>query len=226
MTRPDPGPLSLVAGALLPVFGAFAVTTPKLGVLLLVAELLAFGWLVTDLRGTAWRLAVGSVAAVTIALTTYLYAGRELDSTAAAALRILCIVLPGAMLAPSIRPSELGDHLAQRLRLPARAVAGGVAALQRLEDLGRQWRTIQQARRARGIGLDGNPARRLRNLAGSAFTLLVVAMRQTGQLALAMDARGFADAQRRTWALPAPWKPADWLVLSLAVALAMLPHLA
>jgi energy-coupling factor transporter transmembrane protein EcfT len=50
-------------------------------------------------------------------------------------------------------------------------------------------------------------------------------MRETGQLALAMDARGFATAGRRTWAEPAPWGPADWLVLASAVLLAVLPHM-
>ena len=51
---------------------------------------------------------------------------------AGAALRIAYIVLPGAMLTPSIGSSALGDHLAQRLRLPARAVVASSAALERL----------------------------------------------------------------------------------------------
>lgn len=219
------GPLSLLAGCLLPVVGAFAVTTPRVGLLTVAADLLALGWLTVDPRGTALRCLVGMVAALTLSLSTWLYAGHDLDKTAAAALRILCIVVPAAILSPSIRPSELGDHLAQRLHLPARAVAGGVAALQRVESLGEQWRQVLQARRARGIGLDGGPVRRVRGLAGSAFALLVGAMRQTGQLALAMDARGFATAHRRTWAEPAPWRVADSLLLTLAVALALLPHL-
>jgi energy-coupling factor transporter transmembrane protein EcfT len=226
MTRAIPvGPLSLLAGCLLPVVGAFAVTTPRLGLLTLGAEVIAFGWLMVDPRGTALRCLVGLGAAATLSLSTWLYAGHDLDKTLAASLRILCIVVPAAILSPAIRPSELGDHLAQRLHLPARAVAGGVAALQRVEMLGEQWRLVLQARRARGIGLDGGPARRVRGLAGSAFALLVGAMRQTGQLALAMDARGFATAQRRTWAEPAPWRRGDWLLLTLAAALAVLPHL-
>jgi energy-coupling factor transporter transmembrane protein EcfT len=219
------GPLSLLAGCLLPVAGAFAVTSPRVGLITLTADVVTLGWLMRDPRGTALRCAVGLVAALTLALSTWLYAGRDLGTTGAAALRILCIVVPAAILSPSIRPSELGDHLAQRLRLPARPVAGAVAALQRVESLGDQWRQILQARRARGIGLDGGPARRVRGLGGSAFALLVSAMRQTGQLALAMDARGFATAERRTWAEPAPWRPADTLLLLIALGLAAFPHL-
>lgn len=222
---PQVGPLSLLAGCLFPVVGAFAVTTPRVGLFTLAAEVGALGWLMRDPRGTGLRCLVGMVAALTLSISTWLYAGHDLDKTAAAALRILCIVVPAAILSPSIRPSRLGDHLAQRVRLPARPVAGGVAALQRVESLGEQWRQITQARRARGIGVDGGPVRRARGLTGGAFALLVAAMRQTGQLALAMDARGFATAQRRTWAEPAPWRPGDWLLLTLALALAALPHL-
>jgi len=226
MTRPATvGPLSLLAGCLLPVAGAFAVTTPRIGLVTLAADVLTLGWLVRDPRGTALRCAMGLVAAGTLALSTWLYAGHDLDRTGAAALRILCIVVPAAILSPSIRPSELGDHLAQRLRMPARPVAGAVAALQRVELLGEQWRQILAARRARGIGIDGGPVRRLLGLAGSAFALLVTAMRQTGQLALAMDARGFATAHHRTWARPAPWRGGDSILLVTSLFLAVLPHL-
>lgn len=220
-----PGPLSLLAACLLPVIGAFAVTTPTRGVVMLAVEIAAFGWLVRFPGSTVRRLGVGLVAAATLALSTWLYAGQDAGRTVAAALRILCIVLPAAMLSPAIRPAELGDHLAQRLHLPARPVAGGVAALQRVEELGEQWRQVSAARRARGLGVDGGPIRRVRSLAGTAFTLLVVALRQTGQLALAMDARGFATASDRTWAEPAPWRARDWFVLAAAIATAVLPYL-
>lgn len=223
--RLGPGPLALLAGCLLPVFGAFAATTPRVGVLMLAGEVVGLGWLVRTPRASVRRLAIGLVAALTLALSTWLYAGHDLNRTIAAALRILCIVVPAAMLSPLIRPTELGDHLAQRLHLPARPVAAAVAALQRVEGLGEQWTQVQWARRARGLGMDGGPLRRVRTMAGSAFTLLVVSMRHTGQLAVAMDARGFATASDRTWAGSAPWLPLDWLVLAVGAALAVGPHL-
>lgn len=222
---PRIGPLSLLACCLLPVVGAFAVTTPRIGAVTLIADVVALGWLIRDPRAVAARLAVGLVGAGTLALSTWLYAGHDAGRTVAAALRILCIVVPAAIVSPLISPSALGDHLAQRLRLPARPVAGAVAALQRVGSLGQQWQQIQFARRARGLGADGGPGRKLRALAGSAFALLVGAMRHTGSLAMAMDARGFATAQRRTWACPAPWHLADTGLLTLALALTALPHL-
>lgn len=220
-----PGPLSLLGGCLLPIAGAFAIRNSMAGLIAVGAEVVALGWLVRDLRGVAQRLAFGCVAAAGIAVTTWLYGGHNVDVAAAAALRILYLVIPSALLAPLIRPSPLGDALAQRLHLPARGVVAATAALQRLDSLGDQWQQIQRARRARGLGLDGGPVRRVKGSAASAFALLVVALRQAGTLAVAMDARGFAGATDRTWAGPAPWQPSDTLVLVLAGALGVLPWL-
>jgi energy-coupling factor transporter transmembrane protein EcfT len=222
-SRLDPGPLSLLAGCLLPVVGALAVTSARIGLVVVAAQVLAFGALARDLPASSRRLALGAVAALSILASTWLYGGHSADAAAGAALRILAIVTPAALLTPQIGPSELGDHLGQRLRLPARAVVASVAALQRLDSLGRQWQQVRRARRARGYGADGSPARRVRGLAGSVFALLVVSMRQTGQLAVAMDARGFAAASDRTWAEPAPWRLGDSLVLAAACVLAAFP---
>jgi energy-coupling factor transporter transmembrane protein EcfT len=219
------GPLSLLGACLLPVAGALAVNSVTMGLAVLGAELLTFGGFTRDVPSTGRRLLIGTVAAVSILVSTWLYGGHHAGSSLAAALRILTIVTPAALLSPRIGPSELGDHLAQRLHLPARAVVAAVAALQRLDSMGTQWQQVQRARRARGLGSDGGPVRRLRGSAGSAFALLVVSMRQTGQLATAMDARGFESAHRRTWAEAAPWGAGDWLLISVAAALAVLPWL-
>ena len=48
--------------------------------------------------------------------------------------------------------SHGGDHLAQRLRLPARPVVALSAALQRIHTFGEIWTEIARARRVRGIG--------------------------------------------------------------------------
>jgi energy-coupling factor transport system permease protein/energy-coupling factor transport system ATP-binding protein len=48
-------------------------------------------------------------------------------------------------------------------------------------------------------------------------------MRRAGSLAVAMDARGFAHANRRTWAEPAPWLRGDWVVVAIGTMLAALP---
>ncbi len=219
------GPLSVLATCLLPVAGAFAIDSASLGAICLAAEVATLGWLVRDLRASLLRLSLGLVAALSVTVSTWLYGGHHLNESLGAACRILYLVAPAALLSPRIRPSELGDHLAQRLHLPARVVVASVAALRRLDDLGAEWRQVQRARRARGLGLDGGPVRRVRESAGSAFALLVVSMRSTATLSMAMDARGFASATRRSWAEPAPWRTGDWWVLLTGLALAVLPWL-
>ncbi len=223
--RGQVGPLSRLLACLVPVAGAFAIDSTRQGLLCLAAELAVLGWLVRDARSSASRLVLGLVAASSIVISTWLYGGHHADEALGAGLRILFIVLPAALLTATIQPSQLGDHLAQRLRLPARTVVAAVAALQRLDTTVDQWQTIQRARRARGLGLDGGLRRRAHGSAASAFTLLVVSLRQTGTMAVAMDARGFAGATRRTWAEPAPWTWMDSVVLTAALALAVLPWL-
>ena len=220
-----PGPLSLLAVSLLPVAGALAIERGSVGVAAVAVELACLVWLVHDPWSVLHRLALGVVAALSLGASTWLNGGHSLDESLGAAARVLYLVLPAALVSARIVPSRLGDHLAQRLHLPSRVVVAATTALQRLEAIAAQWRQVQQARRARGRGVDGGPVRRLREAAASAFALLVVAMRSTSVLALAMDARGFAGAQRRTWAEPAPWTPADWTMLVVGAGLAVLPWL-
>ena len=225
MRRPTPGPLSLLTASLLPVVGAFAIDSARIGTVAVGIELAALGWLVRDVRLTLVRASFGLVAAFGIALTTWLYGGQDLEQTATAATRILYLVLPSALAMPLVEPSALGDHLSQRAHLPARLVVAAVAALQRIDALAEQWRQVQRARRSRGLGMDGGPVRRVRASGGGAFALLVLAMREAGHLSMAMDARGFASAHRRTWAEPAPWTASDSLLLAVATCLAVLPWL-
>ena len=105
------GPLSLLAGCLLPVVGALLISSPTVGALTLGLEIVGLGWWARDPRATARRLVLGLVAGLSIALTTFLYGGQDLDAALTACLRILVIVVPSAMLTPMIDPSELGDHL-------------------------------------------------------------------------------------------------------------------
>jgi energy-coupling factor transporter transmembrane protein EcfT len=219
----SPGPLSLLAACLLPVLGAFAVDSARVGLWGVGVELVALGWLARDPRRSVKLLAFGILAAISIFVSTYLYGGRHLDESAAAALRIVYIVLPAALLTPVIQPAELGDHLAQRLHLPGRPVVAAVVALQRIESIGEQWRQVQQARRARGLGPDNGVVRRFTGLASTAFAVLVVSMRHTASTAVAMDARGFAAATQRTWAGPAPWGWSDSIVLGLGLGLSLFP---
>jgi energy-coupling factor transport system ATP-binding protein len=160
-----------------------------------------------------------------VAWSTWLLGGRDLSLALTGGLRILVIVLPSAVLIPHVDADALGDHLAQRLRLPPRPVVALAAALQRVHTFGDTWAEIARARRVRGIGANPwSPRSVLAEIWALTVGMLVRTLQSAAALAVAMDARGFATAYRRTWAQPAPWRPADTLVvlaslLPLAVAL-------
>lgn len=82
-----------------------------------------------------------------------------------------------------------------------------------------------RTRRVRGIRADHGVVAKVREAGTVTVGLLVGALGQAATLALAMDARGFAEARRRTWAGTAPWRLADTvavlaglLVVATAVA--------
>jgi len=219
------GPLSLVAAALLPVVGATAIHSAHHGIVSVGVQVALATFLVKSWRPTLRVLAFGVFASLSVFVSTWLYGGRDVDVAIGASMRVLYIVVPAAVLTPYIEPSRLGDHLGQRLRLPARAVVASTVALERLESMGRQWQQIARARRARGVGADGSLPNRVRVNASMTLSLLVSTMRVSGAVSLAMDARGFATAHRRTWAEPAPWRLLDTVILLGGFAFAALPWL-
>ncbi len=229
------GPLSLLLAAFLaiPAGVASGQWRTSLAVLAVQAVLVALALLAPGrgpgpegrLRRLALRLAPGLLGAGSVGWSTWLLAGHDLASAATVALRVLVIVLPSAALIPLIDPDELGDHLGQRLRLPARPVVAVAAALQRVQTFGEIWSEIGRARRVRGLAVTRrSPRMLLAHLSALTMGLLVRSLGAAAELAVAMDARGFGTAYRRTWYAAAPWRVADSLVVlgglvPLAVAL-------
>ncbi|GAA2029718.1 ATP-binding cassette domain-containing protein [Terrabacter terrae] len=228
------GPLALLAAALcvLPLPGL--LDSWRQGLVVLAAEL-ALGLVgllapgagrapVGRLRGVLTRLAPAALAVFGVAWSAWLLGGRDLEVAAGAALRVLCLILPSAVVFGFLEPESLGDHLAQRLRLPARPVVAATAALQRLQGFDALWAELMATRRVRGIRADRGVLARVREAVVVTGGLLVGALGQASALALAMDARGFAEARRRTWAGRAPWRLPDTLALGaglLVVAVAV-----
>ncbi|WP_404389147.1 ATP-binding cassette domain-containing protein [Humibacillus xanthopallidus] len=165
------------------------------------------------LRGVLARLAPAAVAVAGVAWSAWLLGGRDLEIAAGAAVRVLCLIVPSAFVVGFIDPERLGDHLAQRLRLPARPVVAATAALQRLQSFDDLWTELMTTRRVRGIRADRGLVRRGAEAVAVTGGLLVGALGQAAGLALAMDARGFAEAHRRSWAGSAPWRLPDSLAV-------------
>lgn len=110
----------------------------------------------------------------------------------ALAARVFALALPSLILFAGLEATRVADALVQVAHLPARFVYGSVAALRVTDLLRSDWRSLAQARRARGLGDQG----RLRRLVAMAFTLLVLALRRGTRLAVAMEARGFGSGPR------------------------------
>jgi energy-coupling factor transport system permease protein len=129
--------------------------------------------------------------------------------------RLVAIALPAVVLLATIDPTDLADGLAQRCRLPSRFVLGALAGLRLVGLFLQDWRSLELARRARGVADSG----RLRRLAGQVLALLVLAVRRGSRLATAMEARGFDGATPRTWARPSPFGGAEVVTIACGVVL-------
>jgi energy-coupling factor transport system permease protein len=133
----------------------------------------------------------------------------------ATALRILAIGLPAIVLFITIDPTDLADGLAQVVRLPSRFVLGSLAALRLLGLFMDDWRSLERARRARGIADSG----RIRRFGSQAFALLVLSIRRGSKLATAMEARAFGAPIRRSWARESHFGWPEWLLVALGAAI-------
>ena len=140
----------------------------------------------------------------------------SIEFSIATTLRVIAVALPAVVLFVTIDPTELGDGLAQLLRLPSRFVIGALAGLRLVGLFLDDWRSLGFARRARGVADSG----KLRRLLSMAFALLVLSIRRGSKLATAMEARGFGGATKRTWARPSTFGRAEILLILIAVAVA------
>jgi len=207
------GPLSLLLASIALVLGAPFISDLRTAVVAFAVEI-AVAPIVLGLGRPSWRrLLPGLLAVASVTFSNWLLSpGRDLSSGALAGLRVAFFVLPGVLLASRIDPSALGDHLGQRLRLPARPVVAAVAALYRFESLGDQWDQLVAIRRIRGLGPGRSPLDRGRELAAVTFGLLIQTLRQAGRMAVAMEARGFSASS--TSSLPTSSLPTSSLPTS------------
>ena len=129
-------------------------------------------------------------------------------------LRMCAIVMPAIALLDRIDPTDMGDGLAQILHLPARPVLAALAGARMTSLMAADWKALERARRARGVG----DASRIRSFLRGSFSLLVFALRRSGKLATTMEARGFGASGARTWARPSRLRAADAALMAVAIA--------
>ena len=130
------------------------------------------------------------------------------------ALRMCALVVPAIALLDRIDPTDMGDGLAQILHLPARPVLAALAGARMTSLMAADWKALERARRARGVG----DAPRISSFLRGSFSLLVFALRRSGKLATTMEARGFGTSGARTWARPSRLRAADASLIAVAIA--------
>ncbi|TQL48190.1 energy-coupling factor transport system permease protein [Homoserinimonas aerilata] len=140
----------------------------------------------------------------------------SIELAVATVLRLLAIALPGVVLFITVDPTDLADGLAQIVKLPARFVLGALAGLRLVGLFLDDWKSLELARRARGLADSG----RIRRLFGQAFALLVLSIRRGSKLATAMEARGFGGPTERSWARESHFGRNEWALLLIGVVIA------
>jgi energy-coupling factor transport system permease protein len=198
----------------------------------LVLESILFFWAGVS-WGTFWRRTLPVWIAAPLVTVTILLYGQQSGRTyfhwflidisdgsitlaVATGLRILAIGLPAVVLFVTVDPTDLADGLAQVVRLPSRFVLGSLAALRLIGLFMDDWRSLERARRARGIADRG----KIRRLASMAFALLVLSIRRGSKLATAMESRAFGATTTRTWARESTFAWREWLLIVIGAVIA------
>lgn len=143
---------------------------------------------------------------------------NSIELAIAIVLRVLAIGLPVVVLTANIDPTDLGDGLAQVLRLPSKFVLASVAGVRLFTLFVDDWQALGRARRARGLADTGRVKRTLSQV----FALLVFALRRGTKLSTAMEARGFGAPGKRTWARESTVGTRDAALVVVCIAIAAL----
>jgi len=158
-----------------------------------------------------------------------------LEFAVQAALRVVAFALSVAVFGLTTRPDDLVADL-ERRGLGRRAGFVISATLRTVPRLIERAREITEAQRARGMDTEGSLLRRARGILPLAAPLIFGALTDVEEQAMALEARGFGAAQRRTVLRAFPdsdaQRVARWGLLALLVvviglsvsgALAVLP---
>lgn len=142
-------------------------------------------------------------------------------------LRLLLLVVVGALLTLTTNPIDLTDGIEsllrplRRLGVPAHELAMMMTiALRFIPTLLEEAQRIVRAQTARGADFDsGSPAARLRALTPLLVPLLVSALRRAEELAVAMEARCYRGGEGRSRWHEHRLRPADGAAATVVVAL-------
>lgn len=148
----------------------------------------------------SWAMIVVSDKSATLAVAT--------------AVRILAVGIPAIVMVLGVDATDLADSFSQILHLPDRFVYGGLAGMRLFSVLRDDWSALAASRRSRGLGDDSA----VRSFMPQAFALLVLSIRRSTSLAVAMEARGFGSDMARTHARISAVHVRDAVFLAVCLA--------
>lgn len=133
--------------------------------------------------------------------------------------RSLCMAAAGLLFGLTTRPVRLFYSLMQQWRLPPKYAYSFLAAMRMIPILLDEFQTLRYAIRIRGMG-----GRRPRwNVYGTlkryAIPLLAQSIRRAQRMAVAMQAKGFAEGASRTYYVPVGYSRTDiWFLLYMIIS--------
>lgn len=128
-------------------------------------------------------------------------------------LRIFAIGMPAIVLIAGIDATDLADSLSQQLHFSDRFVYSGLAGMRLFSVISDDWAALSLSRRSRGLA-DQSAVKRF---LPQCFALLVLSIRRSTTLAVAMQARGFGGTTKRTHARISRVTGLDWAMLAVSL---------
>lgn len=140
-----------------------------------------------------------------------------LEIGAALSLRMLVIGTLSTGVVLTTDAVALMTSLHHNAKLPATATYAVLAGYRMLQEMPREWQTIQQAHDVRDPPEAGRRRRgRLRRFRRTAFTLLVVTVRKSERIARSLESRGLGLTPRTTWR-PVRVTGWDWVMAAIVL---------
>lgn len=135
-------------------------------------------------------------------------------------LRLIAIFISSMMFVLTTDPTEFIQSLVQQLRVSFRFGYGILAAYRFVPMLQAELANIRAAHKVRGFDESKGIAAFVRTLRSYSVPLLAITLRKAGRVALAMDSRGFAAGDVRTYYHQTGFGQRDYIFIAGAVVLA------
>ncbi|HVP23577.1 MAG TPA: energy-coupling factor transporter transmembrane component T [Conexivisphaerales archaeon] len=166
---------------------------------------------------------LGKVMSVSLTFAAFIFVinlvfSYGLYRSATLTLRFMAIVASTSLFFVTTSPDEL-EYVMRWFRLPRDFVFAFVTAVRFVPVLMLDLTQIIDAQKSRGLEMDkGGPAKRLRNLIPVLIPLIVNALVRSGELAEAMESRGYGAVKNPTSLYALHLKSRDYAALLVTVA--------